>query len=331
MKKAIVCPKMRQLALVTVLVTLVFFLIPILVSGVMLKGSGDPEYNASEPAGDLAGSGWQYQGRWGGFLGTPVAPQYFIAARHVGGAIGQVFEFNGVSYHTVALYDDPDSDLRLWKVDGTFPFWAPLYLGSDENGKSLVVFGRGTQRGMPVIIPCVQTNYFTNVVSLKELGLSKKLAQQEFPEAIFQGQLMTVVTREVVTNDAMKGWKAGTADGRMRWGQNQVSAADSLLTAAFDVDAGDNEAFLSGGDSSGAVFIPEDGIWKLAGINYAVQGPFTAALGDPLFFGAIYDKTGLFIQGMTTPYENTGQPKPACFYAARISPRLPWIMSIIGQ
>ncbi len=79
---------------------------------VILLGSGDPAYNTTPPTGALAGSGWQYQGTWGGFLGTPIAPQYFIAAHHVGGAVGQTFTFQGLAYTTTAFWDDPNSDFR---------------------------------------------------------------------------------------------------------------------------------------------------------------------------------------------------------------------------
>jgi hypothetical protein len=103
---------------------------------VMLFGSGDPSYNTTPPAGALANSGWQYQGQWGGVLGTPIAPQYFIAAHHVGGSVGQSFTFNGAAYTTTAFWDDTNSDLRVWKVSGTFPTYAPLYTTSDEVGNN---------------------------------------------------------------------------------------------------------------------------------------------------------------------------------------------------
>ena len=60
------------------------------------------------------------EGTWGGFLGTPIAPKYFMTAEHVGGAIGQTFVFHGVPYTTTAMYDDPDSDLRIWRICGAF-------------------------------------------------------------------------------------------------------------------------------------------------------------------------------------------------------------------
>jgi hypothetical protein len=297
---------------------------------VLLFGSGDPTYNTTPPTGALASSGWQYEGQWGGFLGTPIAPQYFIAAHHVGGSIGQTFTFGGFNYTTTAYWDDPNSDLRIWKVNGTFSTYAPLYTTSDEVGKTLVDIGRGTQRGAPVVIPEAQTVYTTNVVDLKALGISKKAAQAEFPEATFKGQIMTVVTSEVVTNQVLKGWQAGPGDGVMRWGQNHVRAADCFLVAAFTGTNGPNEGYLSSGDSSGAVFLQDNtGLWRLAGINYGIEGPFATSSTNPAFYGAIFDENGLFDGGSLVP--NDGVTRSAIYAATRISPRVSWIQSIISQ
>lgn len=297
-------------------------------AAVILLGSGDPAYNTTPPTGTLADSGWQYQGYWGGVLGTPIAPQYFIAAQHVGGAVGQTFSFRGLSYTTTAFWDDPNSDFRIWKVAETFPTYTPLYSLSDEAGKLMVVIGRGTQRGTEVVASLVQTNYCTNTANLKSLGISKKLAQQEFPEATFHGNTMTVVSAKVTTNAVPKGWKAGAGDGVMRWGQSRVIFAGSFITGAFDQSGGPNQAYLSGGDSSGAVFVQDNGAWKLAGINYGVEGLFGVTATDS-FYGAIFDESGLYVAGGLLP--NDGQIRPACFYATRISERLTWIQSIVNQ
>ena len=57
---------------------------------IMLFETGDPAANTSAPTDELANSGWQYQGLWGNFTGTPIAPQFFVTARHVGGEVGQI-------------------------------------------------------------------------------------------------------------------------------------------------------------------------------------------------------------------------------------------------
>src|SRR4051794_13984028 len=92
-------------------------------SAVIIGGPGATAANASAPTGALADSGWQFEGQFGGFLGTAIAPTYFITAEHIGAA-GSSFIYNGKSYATTASYDDPNSDLRIWKVDGDLGSYA---------------------------------------------------------------------------------------------------------------------------------------------------------------------------------------------------------------
>jgi len=120
--------------------------------GVLFVSTGDPTFNTTTPTGSLSDSGWQYEGQWGEFLATPIAPQFFLAAKHVGGGIGQAFLLNGVTYHTVALFDETNTDFRIWQVAETFPSYASLYTNTDEVGKRCVVFGRGTDRGPAVVV-----------------------------------------------------------------------------------------------------------------------------------------------------------------------------------
>ncbi|MDQ3222558.1 MAG: PEP-CTERM sorting domain-containing protein, partial [Gemmatimonadota bacterium] len=256
---------------------------------------GEAGRNTAAPTGSLANSGWQYQGQWRGFLGTPIGSQYFITAGHVGGSVGESFTYGGTSFATTAAYDDPGTDLRIWKIDGTFDSYAPLYTGVREKGKALTVFGRGTERGAEV-----------------RLG-----------------------------DGTLKGWQWGTADGVQSWGQNTVggtveggTGVGSLLSFTFDAGGTANEGVLSGGDSGGAVFIEEKGSWKLAGINYAVDGPFSLTGVDGSgFMGAIFDQGGLYGGGdgkWTLTRENR-KDLPAGAYTSRISSALPWIDSVIGS
>jgi PKD repeat protein len=257
---------------------------------VLFKSTADPAYNTTAPGATLADSGWQYQGDWIGFLGTPIAPQFFLAAKHIGGSVGDVFVLNGFTYHTVAVTDSPTSDLRLWRVAETFPSYAPLYTAAAESGKSCVVFGRGTQRGTPVIV-------------------------------------------SGVTN----GWQWGASDRVKRWGENVVAAivnggssVGDLLQVNFDRSAGANECHLSVGDSSGALFIQSSGTWRLAGIHYAVDGPFSNAVDGAMFNAALLDKGGLFQStgGGWTFNSDTAADKPSSFYSTRISANLAWIAGV---
>src|ERR1700682_6142878 len=65
--------------------------------GVILYRTDDPTANTPEPAGVLAGSGWQYEGNFGAYLGTAIAPHYFITAKHLG-QVSDKFVYHGVNY-----------------------------------------------------------------------------------------------------------------------------------------------------------------------------------------------------------------------------------------
>jgi hypothetical protein len=264
------------------------------VDAVIFESTADTNYNTTAPSGALTNSGWQYQGSWGTYLGTPIAPQFFIVANHVGGTTNDVFLFNGLPYHPVAAFKTFDSDLTIWQVRETFPFYAPLYTSSDETNKHLVVFGRGTQRGAPVVVDG-QTN----------------------------------------------GWFWGAPDGVQRWGENDIASITNLgvgvgdmLRVVFDGTGGSNECHLSDGDSSGGVFIQEDGVWKLAGINHGVDGEFSNDVDGTAFPAALTDLRGLFQQAGPGPADwifiDDAQPVPSAFYSTRISANLDWIYSVIG-
>ena len=66
------------------------------VHAVILEGTGNPSYNTNAPTGSLTNSGWQYEGLWSSFyLGTPIAPNFFITAHHIGGYMGSNIVLNG--------------------------------------------------------------------------------------------------------------------------------------------------------------------------------------------------------------------------------------------
>ncbi|MBC8108781.1 MAG: hypothetical protein H7Z14_19510, partial [Anaerolineae bacterium] len=115
--------------------------------------------NTTAPTGQYANSGWQYQGTFGNFLGTPIAPNWFITALHPGGT--NQITYNGTTYNIDQSFvgsgpgwvNGPNSDLRLWKIVGSFPTWAQMWDASvdgSEVGRELVVTGRGVKRAGPV-------------------------------------------------------------------------------------------------------------------------------------------------------------------------------------
>jgi hypothetical protein len=261
------------------------------------QGSDDPRR--------LLNSGWQYEGQFQGFLGTPIGSQYFVTARHIQGDVGSTIDYNGVTYTTTAYWDhhadpnDPNSqllsDLRIWKISGTFTTWAPLYNASvdgTEVGKSILITGRGTQRGAPVTL-----------------------------------------------NGTLKGWQWGTQDGVQSWGENVVtgttdytlSSDNKLMYFDFDADGGPNEAALTLGDSGGGIFINAGGTWKLAGINFAVDGPWRYTVNGTDFNASLFDAGGLYAQyGSAGNWQLVPDGAIGSSYASRISAELSWIQSITG-
>jgi hypothetical protein len=254
---------------------------------VILMDTSDPLANTTAPTGALANSGWQFEGDWGGFLGTPIAPHFFISAAHIGQA-GPYFVFQGSTYTIVRSFSLTNSDLLIWQVNETFPSFALLYSKHDEIGKHLIVIGRGTRRGT-----------------------------------------------EIFLDETLRGWNWGEVDGWRRWGENDVVDlvpynGHDLVYATFDQGEQPNESHLSSGDSGGAMFLKDGGVWKLAGISYAVDDLYTAPDTSTGFDAAIFDARGYYIYDGASFSQITGDTAvPTGFYASRIASELGWIYSVI--
>ena len=90
---------------------------------------------------------------------------------------------------------------------------------------------------------------------------------------------------------------------------------------------GADECQLSSGDSSGGVFILEGSTWKLAGINYAVDGPYRTTSTGTDFLAAVFDEGGLYKQDNTNWVLIADRPRnqASSFYASRLSAHADWI------
>jgi hypothetical protein len=259
--------------------------------GIILFRTADPAANTTAPSNDAAASGWNYEGLFGAYLGTPIAPHFFLSAAHIGQA-SSTLSYGGSTYTIVTNIRDPFSDLNIWQVNEAFPSFAPLYTKNDEVGQRVVAIGRGTQRGSEVLV---------------------------------SGQL--------------RGWNWGGFDGAQRWGENIVSdivnfssGPNDAIYATFDQNGLTNECHFSANDSGGAVFISDGGVWKLTGINYAVDGPlFADSSGNGSFIAALFEANGFYYEDDAHPgtYIQITQPTPTGFYATRISSKLAWIESVI--
>jgi hypothetical protein len=86
------------------------------------------------------------------------------------------------------------------------------------------------------------------------------------------------------------------------------------------------------GDSGGAAFVFDmtTNRWELAGINLAVDGPFsTSSNGANAFDAAMFDTTGLFVDGGGGNW--VAAPNPSAFYATEIAAHRQFIESTVMQ
>ena len=282
----------------------------------IFNSTGDATYNTTPPTGSLTNSGWQWQGRWKGATGTPIAPHFFITAGHLGGNVGDTFLFNGVNYVTTGKNASPSSDLIVWQVGATFPSYAPLYTGSAEVGMNAVLFGRGVARGAAV-----------NVAGLGE-------------DALRGWQWMSTATAGTLR------WGENTIESAQYFAPNDPFAANGqLLVMDFDRFNGSNsnEVTLGNFDSGGGLFIrdPVDNRWKLAGVNVDAEYAYRLTAGGATFNASIFDIGGLYYDEAgdvvgpvgADPFilgANGVTDTPSHLYSARISANIPWILGIPG-
>jgi hypothetical protein len=277
--------------------SLAWCVLPLTSYAVILYRTGNATVNTAAP-GDSRDDPWNSQGTWGSFLGTPISPNQFITAKHVGGSIGQTFTLNGSPYVTIAENEDPLSDLSIWTVSGSFSSWMEIYTASDEVGKDLFLVGRGTQRGEEV-----------NVANASVADL--------------RGWLWG-------TSDGVKRWGENTVE-EIRSG----GSGGEQLYATLDREGLSDEAHLSVGDSGGGAFINDNGTWKLAGIHYSVDGYYNYANDTATEFNAaIFDAGGLYVGNDGSGYNLVADrpfDRPGGFYTTRVSERKSWIFSIIPE
>jgi len=269
----------------------------VFVAAVFFGGSADAVIlrstatrNTIAPAGALANSGWQLQGRWRGFLGTPISKKYFITAGHGGGDVGTKFYLGARVFTTTAMWDDPATDLRIYSVNKTFDAWAPRYTGNREVGKHAIIFGRGTQRGNEVRANTILKGW--------EWGTNDQV----------QSRGLNQIDQAIV----------GEAD------------EGSLLQSDFDFNGITNEGTISAGDSGGGAFIYNKitARWELAGINYSVDGPFKRTSNGADFNAALYDLGGIFYGGQTIP--DATVDNPSRFFLSRLSTNQSWINAVFS-
>lgn len=256
---------------------------------VIFLGPQDITKNTTTPGDN---SGWQYEGKFNTFLGVPIAPYFFITAKHIGGSVGNVLDFHGDLYTTIAAHPSPNTDLQIWEVDHAkpFPTYAPLATAAGDIGTTATIMGRGTQRGA-----------------------------------------------EVIVDDVLRGWKWGSSDDVQRWGRNEVEGVlngspseGQLLYCNMNSPGLPDECHLSTGDSGGGMFVLENGLWRLAGINYSVEGPYRTTATGLSFNAALFDQRGLYMDNGGWTLVAGSENVPSGFVCSRISASQSWITSVTG-
>ncbi len=274
---------------------------------VVFYDTGDITHNREvAPGGSLADSGWQYQGEFGVYLGTMISPNHFITASHIGVPSTNFVSpsyFNGVSDVTYNINTSVNAGTGYWQLPGT----------------DLRIFE------ILETFPSYAALYEGNDEVGKDLVVMGRGTQRG---------------GTVDLSSVLKGWRPGASDNKARWGTNTVSGIATLsgaeyLVADFDAMPGTDEAHLTSGDSGGAVFIKDAGVWKLAGINFAVEGDWDFnGLKDGNGFGAsLFDSGGLYVGSDSAGWNfitDTVADIPSSFYSSRISNYIAPINTITG-
>ena len=274
---------------------------------VIFFGTADPAHNReTAPSGAFAGAGWQYQGLFGSFLGTAISPNHFITAAHIpSGPTTFVSKgyFNGSADVTYTVNTTANGGTGFWNIPGT----------------DLRIFQINQTFG----------SYAPLYTGNNEIG----------KDLVVMGR-GTLRGADVLLGGNLIGWRQGAINDAARWGTNEVASTVSFsgadyLYATFDAGAGGDESHLTIGDSGGAVFIQDGGIWKLAGINFSVDGlwDYNNVVDTNEFSASLFDARGMYVgsdsQGWTL-VTNTGSPMPSGFYSTRISSYDGQITAITG-
>lgn len=265
------------------------------VGAVVVFGPGGADRNANAPTGSLADSGWQWTGHFNAFCGVPVGRSSFLTAAHIGGQVGDRFDWRGRSYRTVGFETDSASDLRLWHVSGEFEAAAAVTTQDLRVGERVVLLGRGTERGTPI------------------------LADRGDDSPMLAGWRWGAL-------DGRLRW--GTNAIAQLIDGSDIGLYGPLAGCAFNGGIGNDEACISPGDSGGPMFVRRGQEWQLAAIHFAVEAAFNTSNSGNGDNGTLFDYRGLYHRSNSTwELEPPGgaSPKPSSFFSTRIMPRRAWL------
>ena len=240
----------------------------------------------------------------------PIAPNWAIRARHIGGVGNDKIYYNGTFHQIVDGAIIGTSDLLLVRVDTPFTNYAlmydPLSDGESEIGKEVVMVGSSGSTKNPNA-PITSNGTFMNGWNPTDLPAS--------------------------------------AAGKPNWGRNRVEAiyddviGSEVIATTFDKPTLDNgqpnpryvgadEAAAYSGDSGGGSFIKQNGQWRLAGLVYAVDEVHATQTSLDSITGAVYDARNLWgdfyinddpKQGRERRLITDANPVPLASYSTRIA------------
>ncbi len=243
--------------------------------------------------GNRAGNGASFLGKWGNFIGTAIAPRYFLTAAHVGGGIGDAFVMDGRKHVADQVMVIPGTDLAIWRVRDDLPRWAPLYDKPDEPGKEVMLYGRGCARGRPLIVARTPRGWLWG-------GEDGRFSW---------GRNRVAGIAKIPGNDEVLAFAfdQGGGDERGTVGKGDSGGAVFMQDAATWKLAA--VIYASGGQYS------------------------RVAEGRKPFMAALYDARGLYqnVGGAWTRLDpDASEPAPTLAFATRVSPHITAIRRIIG-
>ncbi|GEM_PF-1077598 len=277
---------------------LLFALLPLASSAIITTNAGAPAVRNTTTGGLSTDelSAYNLQGKFRGFLGTPIAANFFITAQHIGISLSDTIIFdqgpNAGSYTILGWSDDASSDLRIVEIDGSFTAFAQLWGTPDEAGNDATVFGRGGAPNGTVVVASELKGWVA------------------------------------ASPDGQISWGRNQIGGTFGLELAYASFDTIGLPNEAALTLGDSGGawFLS--DAMGTI--------RLAGISFARTGPYQydaggSPDGNP-FEAALFDYGGLWVGqvGNEVWYAENPVNFPSFGLATRISARIAWIDSVIS-
>lgn len=283
----------------TLLIAFFVTLFPLTSSAIMQMNqgaaSGMRETSTAGLSTDELGT-YYLQGKFRSFLGTPIAANHFITAKHVGISLSDTITFdqgpNAGSYAIVGWTDDPLTDLRIVEIAGTFNAWSQLWGTPDEISRTATLFGRG---GSPN----------------GQVWIASELKGWTAGNA-----------------DGQISWGRNNIAGT--YGPELLST--HFDTTGLSTEA----SLTVGDSGGGWFIVDAMGTIRLAAVAFAMTGPYQRdAAGVPNgapFEAALFDLGGFWIGDPGSEFFVPNNPinYAAQSYGTRISNRIAWIGSVIA-